>query len=324
MSDMINGSEPKKMVRYCIQGHEIVYTVGEIIRSVCPYCKSPVDRRRPPVAYEEVQRIKAEQAAEEERARTAQETDSSGETLQNTPSGEAPQNDMPGGVPQNDMFGGTPQNDMFGGAPQNNMFGQSPQESMLNGMQPGFPGQRPGGFGQGQGSFHTGMPGGGFRSGFSQGGFGQNRQPGGFGQNQTAGGFGQNQQPGGFRPGMPGTAGRTPGPMNGFGQGAGTYAASGFYLSLYGERIAIPAEGAWIGREGLGREWFDGNLMISRKHVYVRPNPQTGRLQVNEDKSLNGVFFSGPDGKRERLTSARMMGPGEILWIYNVPLRIER
>ncbi|MBQ6321622.1 MAG: hypothetical protein IJI24_02000, partial [Lachnospiraceae bacterium] len=81
MSDMTNGSEPKKMVRYCIQGHEIVYTVGEIIRSVCPYCKSPVDRRRPPVAYEEVQRMKEEaesaRAAQEmERARAAQEVES--------------------------------------------------------------------------------------------------------------------------------------------------------------------------------------------------------------------------------------------------------
>lgn len=62
--------------------------------------------------------------------------------------------------------------------------------------------------------------------------------------------------------------------------------------------------------------------MISRKHVYVRPNPQTGRLQVNEDKSLNGAFYTGPDGSRVRIEGTRMMEPGEILWIYNIPLRI--
>jgi hypothetical protein len=109
------------------------------------------------------------------------------------------------------------------------------------------------------------------------------------------------------------------------GQPIGVQRSSGstFFLNLYGDRIPIPEEGAWIGREGLGSRWFDGNLMISRKHVYVRPNPQTGRLQVNEDKSLNGVFYSGPGGERIRMEGARMMEPGEILWIYNIPLKID-
>ena len=142
----------------------------------------------------------------------------------------------------------------------------------------------------------------------------------------TSGMPGTGGVPGAVRGGAPG---RQPGMGAGIGQPSGfgssqrTAASSGFYLSLYGDRVPIPQEGAWIGREGLGKQWFDGNLMISRKHVYVRPNPQTGRLQVNEDKSLNGVFFSGPGGQRVRMEGARMMSPGEILWIYNIPLRIE-
>ena len=127
-----------------------------------------------------------------------------------------------------------------------------------------------------------------------------------------------------------GGAGVLPGqrPAGGAGVLPGQRPAGGagptFFLNLYGDRIPIPEEGAWIGREGLGSRWFDGNLMISRKHVYVRPNPQTQRLQVNEDKSLNGVFYSGPGGERIRLEGARMMQPGEVLWIYNIPLRIEQ
>ncbi|MDO5132070.1 MAG: hypothetical protein Q4D81_03685, partial [Eubacteriales bacterium] len=99
-------------------------------------------------------------------------------------------------------------------------------------------------------------------------------------------------------------------------------AGAGFLLEYFGDRIPIPDEGAWIGREGLGKQWFDGNLMISRKHVFVKPNPKSGRLQVNEDKSLNGVFYQGPDGGRVRMEGARMLSSGEVLWIYNIPLRI--
>ena len=148
------------------------------------------------------------------------------------------------------------------------------------------------------------------------------QQAGGFRPGQNPNGYGAagSGMPGG---GMPGSNGMPGGSLRGQ-TGPGTARkGSGFFLSLFGDRISIPPEGAWIGREGLGKEWFDGNLMVSRKHVYVRPNPQTGRLQVNEDKSLNGVFHTGKDGRKTRLNGARMMEPGDILWIYNVPLRIE-
>ena len=126
----------------------------------------------------------------------------------------------------------------------------------------------------------------------------------------------------GVQPGQP-VIQRPGGAVGGQPVGMQRPSGSTFFLNLYGDRIPIPEEGAWIGREGLGSRWFDGNLMISRKHVYVRPNPQTGRLQVNEDNSLNGVFYSGPGGERIRMEGARMMEPGEILWIYNIPLKID-
>ena len=312
MSDIPSGMGPKKLVRYCVRGHEIVTRVGEVMRNVCPYCNSPVDRTRSPIAYEELQKMKEEQAQQEtasveiqgekgllsvlpdDTARQMPQIDYPGRTPQNDMFGETPQNDIPDEMPQIDYPGRTPQNDMFGGTAQKNMFGRPP------GM--GGPGQKSGNFG-----FYQ-DPAGGFRPGY------------------VGEGFEQKQHPGRIETGKPGMISTTPWPgqPNDFGQRKNTQTESGFFLSLFGDRIPIPLGGAWIGREGLGREWFEGNLMISRKHVFVRPNPQTGRLQINEDKSLNGVFVSGSDGKRERLAGARMMEPGEILWIYNVPLQIER
>ncbi|MDO5132211.1 MAG: hypothetical protein Q4D81_04400, partial [Eubacteriales bacterium] len=52
-----------KMVRYCIRGHEIVYREGMLVRSRCPVCNSPVDRSRPPITWEEAERIRTEQEA---------------------------------------------------------------------------------------------------------------------------------------------------------------------------------------------------------------------------------------------------------------------
>ncbi len=323
MSEKASGIGPKKLVRYCVRGHEIVTLVGEMMRNVCPYCNSPVDRTRRPIAYEELQRMKEEQAQPQPEKTAAVEGKGNkdslsvlpgdtalqepynnvfGKTPQNNIFGKKPQNDIPDEMPQNDIpdempridySGRTPQNDIFSGTAQKNMFGRPPGT--------GFPGQRSGNFG-----FHQ-APADGFHSGY------------------VRAGFGQKLHSGGLETGTPGATSTIPGPgqTNSFGQKRNVQTTSGFYLSLFGDRISIPAEGAWIGREGLGREWFDGNLMISRKHVYVRPNPQTGRLQINEDKSLNGVFVSGSDGKRERLTGVRMMEPGEVLWIYNVPLQIE-
>ena len=279
MSDMGLGSEPKKVVRFCMKGHEIVYTVGELMRQRCPICGSPVDRSRQPIDYDELQRMKEEQAAMEaqqaamEAQQAAMEAQKAAEEVQTA--------DVPAEQP-----------------PKENPFGQKTPVT-------------------------TGM-------------FGQPRDPLG-----SVTDFRMRRRfedpiieskkvdpipPNPFSPNPipPNPAPPNPAPQNLFLRKGETTSPSGFYLSLYGERIAIPKEGAWIGREGLGREWFDGNLMISRKHVFIKPDMQSGRLQVNEDRSLNGVSASMPGSQPEHLKGARMMGPGEILWIYNIPLLIER
>ena len=279
MSEQSNTSGKIKMIRYCVQGHEIEFIKGEIIRNVCPFCKSPIDRTRSPVPYEEVQKQKEK---EEEHKRTEQAEEKKEE--------EKPE------VKAEEKSGG-----------EEKVFG------------PGMFGQDTAGFDRVYGERTSGEPGLGMRPGAG----------GRPGPNENRFGV---QSGMGFRPGIePGTSPRPGGDLfrpgqsrRAFGSDISSADHAGFYISLYGERIAIPQEGAWIGREGLGKEWFDGNLMISRKHVFVHPDLRTGRLQVNEDKSLNGVFLRGKDGKRVRLDSARMMEPGDILWIYNIPLTIEK
>ena len=288
-------AEIRIMISYCIKGHEIEYRAGGIARSRCPICGSPVDRSRPPISLEEAQKIKEEQAAREAELQAAQEAERRAAEAVPEPA-EQPE------IRPAEGIGGQPEQQtgrssgVLPGQPANRSAGVLPGQpaNRSAGVLPGQPANRSAGVLPGQpANRSTGvLPG----------------QPANRNTGVLPG------QPGIHRPGGPGMA-----------QPAGIQRPSGstFFLNLYGDRIPIPEEGAWIGREGLGSRWFDGNLMISRKHVYVRPNPQTGRLQVNEDKSLNGAFYSGPGGERIRIDGARMMQPGEILWIYNIPLKIE-
>ncbi len=241
---MGNNNSPggREMVRFCMRGHEIRFKEGSIVRNRCPICNSMLDRSRPAMTVEELEQLKAREAAEKEaQAKAAEDPaqQSSEEKPEDIP---APGLQKPGKFP-----------------PQVNE------------------GRKLGGRKLGESTPYK-------RQDDPERASRQDTVPV---QNDPRGG-------------------------------------SGFYLDLFGDRESIPPEGAWIGREGIGRKWFDGNLMISRKHVYVKPNLQSGRLQVNEDKSLNGVFYSDADGKKIHLDSARMMEPGEILWIYNVPLKIGR
>ena len=285
--------EIRTMVRYCVKGHEIQYKEGGIIRSRCPLCGSPVDRDRPPITLEEAQKIKEQQAAHEAELQAAREAELRAAQEAERKAAEA-----------DPTHAEETERRSAGGAGV--LPGQRPAERPAGGAGV-LPGQRPAG---GAGVLPGQRPAG-----------GAGVLPG---QRPTGGaGVLPGQRPAGGAGVLPGQR-----PAGGAGVLPGQRPAGGagptFFLNLYGDRIPIPEEGAWIGREGLGSRWFDGNLMISRKHVYVRPNPQTQRLQVNEDKSLNGVFYSGPGGERIRLEGARMMQPGEVLWIYNIPLRIEQ
>ena len=107
--------------------------------------------------------------------------------------------------------------------------------------------------------------------------------------------------------------GRTPAP-----------AAQACSLDFFGEKIAVPQEGGWLGRSAIGGEWFKGNLLISREHVKVAPMAG-GRLQVGPDKSLNGVSVTvGGVKKTLGRSETAVLSPGDTLWLYNIPLQLER
>lgn len=94
-------------------------------------------------------------------------------------------------------------------------------------------------------------------------------------------------------------------------------------LSYFGMPIHIPPEGGWLGREALGGDFFEGNRLISRRHVFVRPD-HNGRLMVQDDHSLNGVFYHiGADRQKLEKSATVLLTPGDTLWLYNIPLVLE-
>jgi len=102
-----------------------------------------------------------------------------------------------------------------------------------------------------------------------------------------------------------------------------TPAAQAYQFDFFGEKIAVPQEGGWLGRSAIGSEWFKGNLLISREHVKVVPMPD-GSLQIGPDKSLNGVSITANGAKRALgRNETAMLSAGDTLWLYNVPLQLE-
>ncbi len=99
--------------------------------------------------------------------------------------------------------------------------------------------------------------------------------------------------------------------------------AQEWQLDYFGEKIAIPQEGGWVGRAGVASQWLLGYPLVSREHVRVAP--AQGGLEVGPNKSLNGTFVTVGGARRE-------LGPGEtatlsagdILWLYNLPLQVEK
>ena len=97
----------------------------------------------------------------------------------------------------------------------------------------------------------------------------------------------------------------------------------GVCLDYFGEKIRIPAGSEiWIGREGLGRNQLEGNLLVSREHVKAHVD-RAGRLFVEDVKSLNGTWVT-KDHVKKRLEYGEtvILGKGDILWLYNLPLMI--
>ena len=101
-------------------------------------------------------------------------------------------------------------------------------------------------------------------------------------------------------------------------------AAKACCLDYFGEAISIPQEGGWLGRSAIAGEWFKGNLLISREHVRVTPMAD-GSLQVGPDKSFNGTSVTIGGAKRALEKNETVtLSPGDVLWLYNVPLQLKR
>ena len=139
----------------------------------------------------------------------------------------------------------------------------------------------------------------------------------------------QSAAPSDFGMGMPAQSGfGAPAPAQpGFGMGFSaqtTPSVEACQLDFFGEKIAVPQEGGWIGRSAIGGEWFKGNLLISREHVKVVPMAG-GRLQIGPDKSLNGVSVTvGGVKKTLGRNETAVLSAGDTLWLYNIPLQLER
>lgn len=165
-----------------------------------------------------------------------------------------------------------------------------------------------------------------------QTGFGMNRQMQPAPQQPMHSGFGMNRP---VQPAMQTGFGMNRPPQqpaqSGFGMGYAapspayrTPAVQEWQLDFFGEKIPIPQEGGWLGRSAIGNEWFKGNLLISREHIRITPMPD-GSLQVGSDKSLNGTFVTIGGTKRALERSETVaLSPGDTLWLYTVPLQLER
>lgn len=114
------------------------------------------------------------------------------------------------------------------------------------------------------------------------------------------------------------------GRMDSFGEKKTRVPGGKLQLNYLGMTMEIPEDGGWMGREGIGAECFEGNRYISRKHVFVKPD-QNGRLIVQEDRSMNGVYYDTGRG-RQKLEKGRsvILQLGDMLWLYNIPLKLER
>ena len=98
--------------------------------------------------------------------------------------------------------------------------------------------------------------------------------------------------------------------------------ASGVRLELFGMSIPIPAEGGFFGRDGIGAQQLEGYLLVSRQHVFLKPD-RGGRLMVEDRGSTNGTWYTH-DSNRQRLEQGRtvILESEDVLWLYNIPLKV--
>ena len=96
-------------------------------------------------------------------------------------------------------------------------------------------------------------------------------------------------------------------------------------LDYFGQKLRIPPQDTvCLGRNSVGAEYFEGDMLVSRKHVYLWVNG-AGQLLAEDRESLNGTFYtrSGQRSPLEHGISVRLQA-GDILWLYDLPLKVEQ
>ena len=90
-----------------------------------------------------------------------------------------------------------------------------------------------------------------------------------------------------------------------------------------GDCIAISTEGGYLGRDEQGQEFLKMNPLISRKHAYVKINPN-GTIQVRDEGSLNGTYIDNGKGRIKLKPHETVdLKIGDTIWLANHILAIE-
>ncbi len=90
-----------------------------------------------------------------------------------------------------------------------------------------------------------------------------------------------------------------------------------------GFKIEVSEHGGYLGREELGKDCLQANLLISKKHAYVRVD-HFGNLQVKDANSLNGTYIDDGNGRRRlKADETAMLKAGNKLWLANQIFAVE-
>lgn len=99
----------------------------------------------------------------------------------------------------------------------------------------------------------------------------------------------------------------------------------GWKIQLLDQSVPVPAQGELcLGRCGAGNRQLEGNILVSRRHVYLWVD-QEGRLLAEDRGSTNGTWYTrqGQKNKIERYTVTALEN-GDVLWLYHFPVKVER
>ena len=102
-------------------------------------------------------------------------------------------------------------------------------------------------------------------------------------------------------------------------------ARTGWNIRMLDQSVLVPAQGEiCLGRCGAGSRQLEGNILVSRRHVYLWIN-QEGRLLAEDRGSTNGTWYTR-QGQKTKMKpySVTVLENGDILWLYHFPVKVER